>query len=67
MSATDVKVTGGVESPCIRICTLDDDDVCLGCYRDITEICAWTSAGDNERLTIVEAAEARRLVRQRRD
>ena len=67
MSTTDVKVTGRVESPCIRICTLDDDDVCLGCYRDITEICGWASASDNERLTIVEAAEARRLVRQRRD
>ena len=48
-----------VESPCIRVCTLDDDDVCLGCFRDIGEICAWGSASEAERREIVESARAR--------
>jgi predicted Fe-S protein YdhL (DUF1289 family) len=55
-----------VESPCIRLCTLDDDDVCLGCYRNITEICAWGSAPESERRGIVRAATARREACQRR-
>ena len=63
MSVTDAKLQVRVESPCIRICTLDDDDICLGCYRDIGEICAWAGASDSERLRIIEAAETRRRAR----
>lgn len=66
MSATDDSRGERVQSPCVRLCTLDDDDVCLGCYRDIAAICAWASASDSERLAIIEAAEARRLGRQAR-
>ncbi len=48
-----------VESPCVRLCTLDDDDVCLGCRRHIDEICAWSAASDEERKRILERAAAR--------
>ncbi len=34
------------QSPCIRACTLDTDtDICLGCYRTLAEITAWSSYG----------------------
>lgn len=49
-----------VASPCIRHCTLDDDDICLGCQRSIDEICAWGGANDDERRRILESAAARR-------
>jgi hypothetical protein len=55
-----------IESPCIRVCTLDDDDVCLGCFRDIAEICAWGSAAKAQRRQIVQAAAARREAYRRR-
>ena len=48
-----------VESPCVRLCTLDDEDICLGCHRHIDEICAWAGAGDGERERILERAAAR--------
>jgi len=48
------------------MCTLDDDDVCLGCFRDISEICAWGGAGESQRRQILRAASARREVKQRR-
>ncbi len=48
-----------VESPCVRLCTLDRDDVCLGCHRHIDEICAWAAADDDERRRILERAAAR--------
>ena len=53
-------------SPCIRVCTLDQDDVCLGCYRNIDEICAWGLADLEERREILARAETRRVDRERR-
>ena len=29
------------ESPCVGICTLDETDICLGCYRTLDEIASW--------------------------
>ena len=49
-----------VESPCVRTCCLDHDDVCVGCYRSIKEIIAWGGASDDERRDILERCAARR-------
>ena len=51
---------GGVPSPCVRNCCLDENDICLGCHRSITEICGWAAATDDERREIL----ARCLVRR---
>ena len=29
------------KSPCISICTLDGNDICVGCYRRAQEITDW--------------------------
>ena len=47
-------------SPCVRMCTLDDANVCLGCYRTIDEICAWSQASLDERRGILARAIHRR-------
>lgn len=39
-----------VESPCIRNCCLDENDICLGCFRSLTEIMQWTLVDENTRL-----------------
>lgn len=31
-----------VASPCVRNCCLNEQDVCLGCFRNIDEIMAWS-------------------------
>ena len=41
---------GSPASPCVRNCCLDQDDVCMGCFRSITEICAWHQAPDAEKV-----------------
>ncbi len=48
-----------IESPCIRKCTLDDNDVCVGCFRHIDEICAWGSASNDRRREILQLAAER--------
>ena len=40
------------KSPCISVCVLDDDDVCLGCYRSADEITDWFMASDEEKRAV---------------
>ena len=63
---SDIDYSLRVESPCVRKCTLDDEDICVGCFRSIDEICAWSSASDDERRAILEQVAARRESKARR-
>ncbi len=49
-----------VPSPCVDRCCLDDHDVCLGCYRLMSEILRWSAMSDEERLAVIEKAHSRR-------
>ena len=43
-----------VESPCIKICTLDArSGLCLGCGRTIDEIAQWTTMSAEERRRVM--------------
>ncbi len=55
-----------VESPCVRKCTLDSDDICFGCFRSIEEICAWGGADNTRRREILQQAAVRRETKTRR-
>ena len=48
-----------VFSPCVRNCCLDEDDVCLGCFRTIEEIIRWGEADDEEKHKILAWAGER--------
>jgi predicted Fe-S protein YdhL (DUF1289 family) len=43
-----------VLSPCIGVCMLDDDGLCMGCRRTTAEIARWPQMGDDERLHLME-------------
>lgn len=60
MATSDIDKPVRIESPCVRHCTLDDNDICLGCFRSIDEICAWGAASNEKRLEFLELAAARR-------
>ena len=46
------------QSPCISICTLDEQDMCMGCYRTLDEIVDWTMMSDDEkRVVLANVAE----------
>jgi predicted Fe-S protein YdhL (DUF1289 family) len=53
MTAPADEARDDVPSPCVRNCCLDHDDVCMGCYRTLSEICAWHEAPDSEKLEIL--------------
>lgn len=48
-----------VKSPCVSVCALDEQDVCLGCYRTVDEIREWSSVNDAQRREIIRMANAR--------
>ena len=48
-----------VPSPCVEVCQLDAEQVCLGCHRHLSEIAEWTGASTGRRLEIRWAAQRR--------
>ncbi|MFL0801712.1 MAG: DUF1289 domain-containing protein [Agarilytica sp.] len=50
-------------SPCVRNCCLDENDICLGCHRSISEICTWSQLDEQGRKKVLRHAEVRKEVR----
>ena len=48
-----------VLSPCIGVCALDDDDICIGCQRSALEISRWGLMDDDERRAVLARCQAR--------
>ena len=48
-----------VQTPCVMICQLDEDHVCIGCGSTVEEIGKWTFASREEKLAILDAIDAR--------
>ena len=52
--------TQPVKSPCIEVCSLNHEDVCIGCYRTANEIIEWFSAPDERKREILVSVNERR-------
>ncbi len=53
-------------SPCVRICCLDDDNVCIGCGRTLDEIRRWSEMPEWDKREVLRQAAERRAARQAR-
>lgn len=49
-----------IKSPCQLICTMDEDKVCIGCYRSSEEIAAWDSFTEDQKQKVIENTIRRR-------
>jgi predicted Fe-S protein YdhL (DUF1289 family) len=52
-------------SPCLKLCRLDGDGLCLGCFRLREEIARWTQMNDEEKIMVNLAAAERAKIRRR--
>jgi hypothetical protein len=43
-----------VTSPCVGICSLDDEDVCIGCQRTGQEISSWGGMTESEKKLVLK-------------
>ncbi len=50
-----------IASPCVRNCCLDEKDICLGCFRSLTEIMQWTQVDEETRLEFIKKSKARKI------
>ncbi len=39
-------------SPCIALCKLNEDEICVGCKRTIDEIVKWRTYTDDQKLAV---------------
>ncbi|NQZ54751.1 MAG: DUF1289 domain-containing protein [Piscirickettsiaceae bacterium] len=55
-----------IDSPCVRNCCLDTNDICLGCFRSIEEIMRWASIETtlSQKQQILSNANKRKQDRQ---
>lgn len=50
-----------VPSPCVQLCRMAaDDSFCVGCYRTLAEIAAWSTLSDPDRRQVVTLCAQRR-------
>ncbi|WP_283787795.1 DUF1289 domain-containing protein [Bermanella sp. WJH001] len=59
MSKIEKNVLGMVKSPCVAVCALDENDVCIGCYRTGDEIMHWGTMDNNEKIKVLENVSER--------
>lgn len=54
-----MTVSDKVRSPCVSVCALDENDVCIGCQRSGDEILRWTSMTNDERREVLRKVAER--------
>lgn len=47
------------KSPCISICALDENDICMGCYRSAQEITDWFMSSSEQKRDMLRRAQER--------
>ncbi|MDF3932625.1 DUF1289 domain-containing protein [Pseudomonas citronellolis] len=48
-----------VASPCVYVCTLDEQDLCIGCQRTADEITRWGRMDNDERREVLRQCHDR--------
>lgn len=59
-------MSDSVASPCVSVCCLDEDDICIGCGRTLDEIRRWSDMLEHEKRETVLRSIERRAERKRR-
>jgi predicted Fe-S protein YdhL (DUF1289 family) len=54
-----LTVTQPIYSPCIDVCIVDADGLCVGCGRQLDEIARWSAMSESERYAVTTALPAR--------
>ncbi len=56
----DIWSRNEIESPCVKICVIHPEaKICVGCYRSLQEIGAWSGMTSEERRQVMAELPAR--------
>ncbi|WP_350338013.1 DUF1289 domain-containing protein [Sessilibacter corallicola] len=68
LKSSKSQVTGHVEatpaeamvkSPCVSVCVLNDEDICVGCYRTGEEISKWGRLDNDGKRAVLSECHGR--------
>lgn len=59
MSEKEVKPERPVQSPCVSVCYLNEEDICEGCFRSGMEISQWGTMANGERREVLKKCSER--------
>ena len=55
------KPPAPIKTPCVKVCVVDGESgLCMGCYRQLSEVAGWTRLTDDERARIMAELPSRR-------
>lgn len=50
-----------IKTPCVKVCVVDGESgLCMGCYRQLSEVAGWARLSDDERAAIMDELPQRR-------
>lgn len=49
-----------IDKPCIKKCCLNEDDVCLGCFRTFDDMVQWNKSNIEEKTQMLKMAKERK-------
>ena len=49
-----------IKSPCVGNRSLDEHDVCIGCYRHMDEITSWKNISEQEKQQVLSSCIERK-------
>jgi predicted Fe-S protein YdhL (DUF1289 family) len=55
---TRIERSQRIVSPCQNVCKIEND-VCIGCFRTLSEISVWSRLSDDKRTKIMESLKKR--------
>jgi len=54
MSALPDRTPAPIKTPCVKVCVVDaETGLCMGCYRQLSEVAGWAKLSDDERTAIM--------------
>ncbi len=65
MAQSDRDTNCQPPSPCNRHCCLNEDDMCIGCFRTLDEILQWSASDSEEKMRIIAECKKRRAESRR--
>ena len=49
-----------IHKPCMKKCCLNEDDICLGCFRTFNDMLMWNKASIEDKEIMLQKAGMRR-------
>ena len=59
---THKQVDKTVDSPCIQVCTYEEEEFCIGCHRSKQELQDWWIMTREQKLETLKKIEERQLI-----